>query len=294
VEHRPSSQQIEKTRLQPCLFGQTKGFDMSTQLYNNGASSVLEHTKNYSNFKFDKTNRPIDEEHVEQLFDAINENNLLHLFPIIVSTDGYIRDGQHRIKAAEALDVPVYYIVSNDMRIEDVPRVTARVSKWTAEEYLHHYVARNSPEYVKLRDFVDEYPFLSVTRAIKLCGHSQGKNLMDTFRDGTFQANDMRFARKVARALLDFKEAGINFYDQGRFVDAIANLIANAEYDHERMKAKLEYLSYKVVKCPDIPTYIQMLNEIYNYKVRNTTRLEMLDHYHPNYRVDLKELRLTA
>ena len=262
---------------------------MSTQLYKNGASPVLEHTKDYQKFKFDKTNRPIDEEHVERLFYSIHENNLLHLFPIIVSTDCYIRDGQHRLKAAEALGVAIYYIVSDDMRTEDVPRVTARINKWSGEEYLHHYVARGLPEYIKLRDFVDEYPFLSVTRSIKLCGRNQGKNTMDAFRDGEFQANDIRFARKVARALLDFKDAGIDFYAQGRFVDAIANLLANAEYDHERMKAKLEYLSYKVVKCPDIPTYIQMLNDIYNYKVRNTTRLEMLDYNHPNYRTDLKQ-----
>jgi len=268
---------------------------MSTQLYSNGASHVLHSTTEYQKFKFDQTNRPVKSDHVERLYDAISEKNLLHLFPIVVSTDWHIRDGQHRLKAAEALSVPIYYVVSDDMAIEDVSLVTARVKNWSADDYLYHYCARGFEEYQKLRDFVDEYSFLSVTRALKLCGiRKGGGDVTPEFKDGEFIANDIRFATKVVRACLDFRDAGIDFYSQGRFVDAVANLMANSNYDHDRMKAKLAYLSYKVVKCPDMPTYIQMFNDVYNYKVRNTTDLKMLAWSDPDYRADLKELRLAA
>lgn len=263
---------------------------MSTKLYNNAANSVLHNTTEYTKFKFDPTNRTINYDHVEMLYDAIENRNLLHLFPIIVSSDGYIRDGQHRLKAAEALGVPVFYIVSDDMGIEDVASVTARVRQWSLSDYLHYYCAQDFAEYLKLREFIEEYSFLSVTRAIKLCGiRKGGGDVVPDFRDGKFVANDMRFAQRVVRACLDFRDSGIDFYSQGRFVDAVANLLANAKYDHEKMKNKLEYLSYKIVKCPDMPTYIQMFSDVYNYKVRNITELKMLTWNDADYRVDLKQ-----
>lgn len=259
---------------------------VSEQSYNGYASQHLKSTTDYSQFKIDTTNRPVDWDHVEEIYDAIERKNLLHLFPIIVSTDDHVRDGQHRLKAAEALGVPIYYFVSDDMSIHDVARVTARVNGWTTLDYLHHYCARGYQDYIKLREFLDEFSFVSATMGYHLCQYGTWKHLAQKFKDGEWVCNDIPFARKVALAALDFKNAGCNFYGHRSFVDAIGNLMANARYDHGRMKDKLEYLSYKVVKCPDMPTYIEMLSDIYNYKVRNPVRLERLKPGHPGYRVD--------
>ena len=268
---------------------------MSTQSYQKCASQILDvivfSTCEHDMFSLDETNRPIDWDHVQELYDAIEAKNLLHLCPMIVSSEFVVLDGQHRLKAAEGLEVPIYYIISDDMSIEDVPIVTSRLKNWKREDVLHHYCARGFPEYLKLRDFAEEHPRIRLNTIIGLCTYRDSKVVSRSFIDGSYECNDIPFAKRVISALHDFRDVGIDFWHQTTFVNAVANLMANANYDHGIMIGKLEYLSRKVVRCPDMDTYIAMLSEIYNYMARqNRTELRKLNPMDRAFRVDRKEI----
>lgn len=230
----------------------------------------LQSTTNYDQFRLDPRNREVNQQHVNQLAERVQANNLLHLFPIIVGSDGVIRDGQHRREVARQLGVALYYIVSDDMKIEDVPIVTKSVKQWTPADILSSYCAAGLPEYLALRGFMERYPFLTVSRAAKMC-HIGGiqKDVRLAFENGTYTTNNIAFAEQVCEALLDFEKVGVKFWNDDNFWRAITSLLLNPDYDHSVMMSKMERLSTRLVKCPDTKSYITVLGEIYNDRARS-------------------------
>jgi len=72
----------------------------------------MKSTNNHGIFKL-ATNRPVNEKRVEKLKEAMEVEDLGHLFPIVVDDENIIRDGQHRFTARKKLGLPIYYIVSD-------------------------------------------------------------------------------------------------------------------------------------------------------------------------------------
>ena len=70
----------------------------------------IQHTTNYNQFKLVQFNREKSAHHISQIKKKIKENNLLHLHPILVNLKGEVIDGQHRLQAAQELEVPIYYL----------------------------------------------------------------------------------------------------------------------------------------------------------------------------------------
>lgn len=249
---------------------------MSAPLYNVDQEHNVKATTNFGAFRFDPRNRPINENHVEKLYDAIQKNNLLHAFPVVVDRDMTVLDGQHRIKAAEALGVPVYYIQTHKATIQDIASTNAAILRWRLEDQLNHWCRSEYPEYLKLEAFWVRHPWLSLNLAVKLCYRGDVVGLHHNFATGQYICNNTSSAERVVRMLFDFKEAGIEFWSHKSFVSAIANLADNVDYDHDKMMTKLEYLSTKMVKCPDARSYIEMINDIYNYRNQKQVVLKMI------------------
>jgi len=256
---------------------------MSTQLYNkrqeesvDDSESQICRSTDYAKFTFDPRNRPIDPEHVSELMESIQRANFLHLFPMIVSRERVIQDGQHRFEAAKALGLPFYYVVSEKLTIADVPLITETVQNWSAVDYLHNYCGAGLPDYLVIRDLWKRYPFLRVYQILGLSHIGDAARIGVAFRRGTYKANGVQFCVRVCEAVLDFRRyENVTFYNHSYFVNAISNLMGNRKYSHERMMKKMEFLSRRLVKCPDTDSYIALLNDIYNYKATQVQRVEL-------------------
>lgn len=236
-------------------------------------STAIEQTKSYQMFKFDKSNRPIDQRHLSKLTEAIRNRNLLKEFPILVTVDYVVIDGQHRLRAAEQLNVPIFYTVTANMTAVDAASVNNVTERWSFADWMHSWIAQGKQEYVKLSEFSRRYPWINISTAVNLVSYGDRAKLTSKFRNGTFACNDLEFAEKVMHCVLDFKPYAA-FYQHTAFIGAVACLLEHAAYDHKRMMARLEYASRKMVKCPDVPGYLEMFGEIYNYRTREEFRAE--------------------
>ena len=102
------------------------------------------------NLSVTQPNRNIDPSHLNTLLKSIKRHNLLHENPIKVKLedDGLftILDGQHRFASANILNTKVYYIVTEDMDISDVPSYQTS-KKWTYDDFLKHYCYYDLQDY---------------------------------------------------------------------------------------------------------------------------------------------------
>lgn len=236
-------------------------------------------TTDYDVFTIDPSNRPINPKHVEKLKRSIEKRNMLRSYPIVVSAeDGkwVIRDGQHRFTAARELGVPIYYTFNDEMTADDVPGINEPQRAWMMSDYLHHYCKRGVPEYLKFRDFLRKYPWMSMPTALGLCMY--GDRTVNNFKNGGYICNDMEFAEQAAQAALQFSR-WVPFYRETVFVQAVGQLLEHEGYSQERMMRKMDFLSTRLVKCVNVEEYMKVFNAIYNHQTREKDRLQIAKLY---------------
>ena len=253
---------------------------------------IVQSTINYKMFKLSPANRPIDPKHLMRLHDTIEKKNLLREFPIVVSTDMVVLDGQHRLKVAESLQVPIYYITTDRADVTDIADSNANTKHWKSEDYLHYYCNKNFLEYLKLRRYWETFNFMRLHDAVDMCFYGErvdGMSVQQRFARGLFQANDIPFAEKVGRGLLDFAPYTV-LYKNATFIKAVRQLFCNSDYDHQRMVGKLKYLSAKLVRCATVELYLVVFTDIYNYKARedNIVEFRKIGTNSAKYRADRK------
>jgi hypothetical protein len=246
---------------------------------------MIHETKDYDKLHVDPSNRPIRPSHVQYLKSRIEYKNLLAENPIIVDADMNVLDGQHRLQAAKELGLPIYYIVSMTMVQRDVPSLNDTPRGWKLEDHLHHYKERGLPDYVALHRFVESNPEIHLSDAMILCNRREDRvnfdevergkaRLRQVFVDGNYVCNNLTFAERVAQVVRDFKRHFRKYYNQRVFVRAIANLVAHPQYEHKHMMGRMEQVSALLKPCVKTADYMDELNEIYNYGVRKSNRVE--------------------
>jgi hypothetical protein len=253
-------------------------------------------TTDYEMFKIDPANREIVPRKVAGLVAAIRQINLLNIYAIVVDEDMNVIDGQHRLAAARVLGVPIYYKISGTMKIEHAALINENTTNWQHQNYLNHFCQKGYPEYLKLRDFQRKYPWLKGGVAISLCHYGdtrrefQGMDITTTFRKGLYVADDIAFADKVCQMALDFKAHNVPFWKDRAFLAALRNLASNSDYNHERMMMKMDYQSAKLVRCADMASYIAVMNDIYNHRIKDSQKVNLrkLSTGSDKYRVDRK------
>jgi hypothetical protein len=224
-------------------------------------------------FDLIKSNRPVHEEHVLDLMQKITEKNLLHANPLIVSLGTRdlfeITDGQHRLEAARRLEVPVYFIIDNDLTIDDVPTINSFRRKWTPEDYVHHFVKEGRKDYKVLKEFAERTE-ISINTAIGLLsGKSSNLNTFITkqFHMGQFKVESLEHAEKVARLWDEFKKFGHRSINSRTFVNALSRVIQTDGYVHKRMIENMKTRHKAFVGCITMKEYIHAFEQVFNYKM---------------------------
>lgn len=136
----------------------------------------------YSQFNFIDGNRVPSKVAITNLKKEILLNNKLSVNPILVNNDYGIIDGQHRFLAAKELGVPLYYIVDNNYKINDIITLNKTRRDWEINNYIAYHCSLGKPCYTKLNAIINKYssycPYKSyLTAAVKIICKIDDKHL---------------------------------------------------------------------------------------------------------------------
>lgn len=225
-------------------------------------------------FEFDRLNRPIVKNNVEKLKKSYKEKYLARPIDVVATAKNRfkIMDGQHRYTASKELGMdkfPVYYIVRRDWDIKDVRRLNSNQSNWGWSHILASECKAGNNEYLKVKEFINEFGLSVVVSASLLNGGtgSWTDTSSSLFKNGYFKVRDEMGARVKAKMVNDF--SFFESYKSPRFVNAVIELSSNPDYNHSRMLKKMEYQQTKLVKCTDKNEYLKLLVKLYNFRSTN-------------------------
>lgn len=238
---------------------------------------MIKKTQNYELFKKHPNNRPIDQANVKRLIASIQSRNLLEYRPMLVDAQHQVIDGQHRLEAAKKLDLPIYYEVQEDMKIQDIILLNANQKNWTSEDYLNYYAGSSYEEYVKLEHFIKKHDLL-YREALWYLGFNGGKYVKD-FRQGKYkhpsrereeEALHKKWCVENAISFIRTKKGSTFSIVNGRmFKEAMIVLFSKTEVEFDIFMSKLELAMERLKICSSVGNYLNVFIDIYNFKNRN-------------------------
>jgi len=241
-------------------------------------------TKNYNSFELITENRPVDYRKVERMRKQIAKKNLTSSYIINVNSkeasatrygmDGTkfaVVDGQHRFISCKLENKKIYYLVNDELTLDDIPKAASLQNSWKVTDYLHHYAERGFEEYRAFNGYMTRNQFPPSATMMILCG-SRGTYISSSLKSGELQCTtSWKVANDFAEAI-DEMSHHVKFARNARFIEAFWTMFKHKKYKHSKMMAKMEYMSTQVKKCADRESFLEVLSYVYNYNSRTKVR----------------------
>ena len=223
-------------------------------------------TKDYSKFKVVDGNRNLNIMHLNRLMQSMAEDYLIS--PIIINEEHQVIDGQHRLECAKQLGLPVYYIVCKGYGLGEIQRFNANSKNWTADDFMNGYIKLGKKEYEYYKAFKDRYGFAHGEVLTMLVG---GRDI-DTVKQ--FQAGKLKIKKYNEACEMAEKIKKCEPYYEGwkrrSFIGALLQVMKNPQFDIEEFVEKLKYQRSKMYDCGRVEQYVEVIEEIYNFKRRGS------------------------
>ena len=231
-------------------------------------------TTDYSQFKFIKGNRPVDPKHVKKLVKSMRKGHVP--MPIVVSEKNiifpcyFVNDGQHRLKAAEICNYPVYYMIVPTMSLEQIRDINQVDKKWTNDDFLDSNVSTEmdaTGPYHTFDWFKKKYGFSFQVNIDLLCNIPLGRTSQRVFRDGHITINNLPDAIAKANFLTSLKEY-TDLYKNERFMMGMVMVMRQPIWDAERFIRQVrKHASELQHPQRTAALYVEVFNFIFNHSI---------------------------
>ena len=167
----------------------------------------IEYTRNYGQFRFLNQNRVTTKKHIYDL--AVSMRNEGQDEAIVVNEDMFVINGQHRLKAAMAMRMPIGWSKATGTDIKSVQIMNTVSKNWDFNDYLHRFTEKeydgsihwNHSQYDIVADFIKTYKLSNKVVLYLLSQTNTPDRGYIAFKKGTFKIKDLSAAEAVARNL---------------------------------------------------------------------------------------------
>ena len=242
---------------------------------------IIYFTSDYSMFKKQAGNRPLETSGLKRLELSIEENGpLFKHCPIKINRKLEVLDGQHRLKKAEEHSLNIYFeVVDGDLKTtQGINQIGA--GAWKSQSFLHSQIELGNEEYKKYKEFQERFKLGDNVCQVLLSGKRGIGTVMPEFKAGKFKIDSYpdkvlkaeKF-EKIRQVLKSHSDEGVKRIAAKRdFQYAIFDALNHSSFDFERMIKKLQIFlsakgSYPFTTCKNsTQSFKRLLAEVYTYK----------------------------
>ena len=242
----------------------------------------LQETRDYRRFSFTNENRPVyilnlTPQH-KKLRESMREFGFLPSFPLMVREVGnrlVIIDGQHRFTFAKEFGLAVYFVVV-DTKL-DIARLNGTQRSWGVKDHASRWAkdvtCPQHADYQEAIDFAERYGVTLSFAFAMLAGTIVFKNIETQFHGGTFKVKNRELANRVGetyRSMVAIRR----FLHNGNFLAALWACSHVDYFDSARLIEKATRRPEMLTQYATRESYIEMLEEIYNFNQRTRAPLK--------------------
>lgn len=227
--------------------------------------------------------RMIDKKNVNRIKSSMKQ---LYIPSVIkVNQDWFILDGQHSRQALmelakeneNYLDLEIDYVMydTKGKDREACILLNTTSKNWKYDDFMDIWVNNSNDNYIWFKDFKEKYNLNLMCALYIVTGKDKGgikRSQDDEFTNGEMIiTKEQRIgAIKIAEELQEVKALIPKTIGKSRiFQNAFIKIALNENYNHQRMIDKLDYQYDRIHKCSGKNAYVEMLEDIYNYKSKD-------------------------
>jgi hypothetical protein len=171
--------------------------------------------------------------------------------------------------------VPISYILESTAGFETIRNLNSRQKNWAITDHIHGFVVEGNPHYIKLNNFMKQYPELKPTEAMMLCTNSLSGCDRENFESGKFVTKNMDKAIEWAMNIMELKPL-FEGYNRSTFVRAIIKTLTKCkEFSFDEFVRKVKLRPTNIHFCGSVDEYIKMIEEIYNFSRNKDSRINL-------------------
>jgi len=212
--------------------------------------------------------RPVESAHLKAMIESMRQKSLLKYYPIIVDRDFIVYDGQRRLLAARELGLPIYYIMASNISMLMIAQAGSRSKGWAFVDYLKHFCIMGKEPYLYLSDYIKEFPYIGLSRAIIVLGRQGGnEDKLSSYRLGEFAIRNPGLGLKFAKCFgkLDRSEFRTNAVFQRSFLMQMHNV----NFDPDHMIDAVNHHPEMMQPFADMESCFKCMENTYNYGKKN-------------------------
>ncbi len=228
--------------------------------------ATIQSTYDYALFSYMQGNRALNERHVEKLMNNFKKAYLVS--PILVNDNYQIIDGQHRYEAAKRLGLHINYMIVSNYNLPEIQMLNSLSQRWKFSDYIFSYAKTGKKEYSKLSEFIKMFPQLTTDTCVIIMNIGSWKDI----KTGELKTRPMQEAIECAKKIVATKPL-YSGYNRRAFIYAILGLFKKEQYSHDLFLHKLSLQPTAMRDCVTVKQYVELIEEIYNYK--NHTKVNL-------------------
>lgn len=240
------------------------------------SSIKIYHTKEYARFRTITGNRELNSLKINRIIkDIENGLDVLRYCPVLVKEEGgvlRIIDGQHRFFVSKKVKSPVWYIISEDMNLQQIAKINSNTEKWKDRDFLNCYIQLGNKHYQKLQEFIDEYNFpIGISLILLQKGMALGdgggtSGIKHRFRAGEFEVLEWDKAVELSNQVKLF--SSFPGHNHGGFIEAIGRIIRSGKIQIRDLVKKYERDPLLLTPQKNAKQYLNNLEVVYNQNLR--------------------------
>jgi hypothetical protein len=233
-------------------------------------------TKNYGMFKFRADNRVLNTTHIKKLSEKMKNIGWIPGSYVVINEKGEIIDGQHRVSAAQMVGVPISYTIERKSNFDTIRSLNQNQKNWSFTDYIHGYVKEDNVHYTLLDGFLNEFKDFKPTEALMFLQNNANPVHRDVFESGSWESKNVELGKDWAKKIQSLKPFFEKGYNKSIFVRAMIKLMSKKpDFVFEEFLHKVQLRPGMIHLCGSVELYTEMIEDIYNYRRRNTEKLNL-------------------
>ena len=219
-------------------------------------------------FRFYRENRPIKEKTLKMLRKSLPIYGQIE--PIILSSDGYIVNGQHRYMVLKELGMPIWHTTNNNATKEHIEESNNCQNHWNTSDRVHNQAENNFKDMIALQTKYSAWPEFShakINDAYLAQGETGSSTKYIKEKKYIFDRKLGDKTLEICKVLDDKKLVQGGKAKDGRYVRAVRAVVKqNPHIDLEVLLKKATMNPLRAFK--DFTDICENIIGVYNYKTR--------------------------
>ena len=244
-------------------------------------------TTDYEMFIFTDWNRNVSNSRVVKMVESIQKFGWLPE-PVLVNENFEVIDGQSRVKALEALGLPVQFIIAKGIGRSECQALNLFQKNWSTKDYINSYISDGNENYIWLNEMISQYKTIPASSIMSLVA-SKGRAIIPNgdsagiISEGRLELSllDQATLSKQLFYLSRFSET-INYLGgrKDTFYQAVLFLFKMDGVDNERLCTVTNNARYDgLVSSGTVEGWLAQLEELYNRNLKKINKIDAVHEY---------------